>query len=92
MENSSLWQGVPNYLRELNEQLEENWLQTARFEFVRSVSFLVDGVAIMTATRTSLPDITRHVLLSLSRWKAATSICSKDIALVSELSMAEATP
>ncbi len=52
---NSLWQGVPNYLRELNEQLEENpRLQTARR--ICSGPFLLRGwAATATATRTSLP-------------------------------------
>ncbi|ONG15492.1 phosphoenolpyruvate carboxylase [Escherichia coli] len=65
---NSLWQGVPNYLRELNEQLEENLGYKLPVEFVpvRFTSWMGgdrDGNPNVTA------DITRHVLL-LSRWKA----------------------
>lgn len=87
---NSLWQGVPNYLRELNEQLEENLGYKLPVEFVpvRFTSWMGgdrDGNPNVTA------DITRHVLL-LSRWKA-TDLFLKDIqVLVSELSMVEATP
>lgn len=61
MENS-LWQGVPNYLRELNEQLEENLGYKLPVEFVpvRFTSWMGgdrDGNPNVTA------DITRHVLL-----------------------------
>lgn len=86
---NSLWQGVPNYLRELNEQLEENLGYKLPVEFVpvRFTSWMGgdrDGNPNVTA------DITRHVLL-LSRWKA-TDLFLKDIqVLVSELSMVEAT-
>lgn len=82
-------QGVPNYLRELNEQLEENLGYKLPVEFVpvRFTSWMGgdrDGNPNVTA------DITRHVLL-LSRWKA-TDLFLKDIqVLVSELSMVEAT-
>ncbi|PUL70939.1 phosphoenolpyruvate carboxylase [Salmonella enterica subsp. enterica serovar Dublin] len=87
---NSLWQGVPNYLRELNEQLEENLGYKLPVDFVpvRFTSWMGgdrDGNPNVTA------DITRHVLL-LSRWKA-TDLFLKDIhVLVSELSMVDATP
>lgn len=51
---NSLWQGVPNYLRELNEQLEENSATNCPSNLFRSV--LPRGWAVTaTATRTSLP-------------------------------------
>lgn len=87
---NSLWEGVPNYLRELNEQLEAhlNYKLPVDFVPVRFTSWMGgdrDGNPNVTA------DITRHVLL-LSRWKA-TDLFLKDIQfLVSELSMVEATP
>lgn len=90
MVENSLWQGVPNYLRELNEQLEENLGYKLPVDFVpvRFTSWMGgdrDGNPNVTA------DITRHVLL-LSRWKA-TDLFLKDIhVLVSELSMVDATP
>ncbi len=87
---NSLWEGVPNYLRELNEQLEENLGYRLPVDFVpvRFTSWMGgdrDGNPNVTA------EITRHVLL-LSRWKA-TDLFLKDIqVLISELSMVEATP
>lgn len=58
---NSLWQGVPNYLRELNEQLEENLGYKLPVDFVpvRFTSWMGgdrDGNPNVTA------DITRHVL------------------------------
>ncbi|MDU4170869.1 MAG: phosphoenolpyruvate carboxylase, partial [Citrobacter freundii] len=87
---NSLWEGVPNYLRELNEQLEEHLGYKLPVDFVpvRFTSWMGgdrDGNPNVTA------DITRHVLL-LSRWKA-TDLFLKDIQfLISELSMVDATP
>lgn len=86
---NSLWQGVPNYLRELNEQLEENLGYKLPVEFVpvRFTSWMGgdrDGNPNVTA------DITRHVLL-LSRWKATDPFLKDIQVLVSELSMVEAT-
>ena len=50
---NSLWQGVPNYLRELNEQLEENLGYNCPSNLFRYV--LPRGWAVTaTATRTSL--------------------------------------
>nr|WP_314267884.1 phosphoenolpyruvate carboxylase [uncultured Moellerella sp.] len=87
---NSLWEGVPAFLREFNEQLEESLGNSLPIEAnpVRFTSWMGgdrDGNPNVTA------DITRHVLL-LSRWKAA-ELFLKDIQiLVSELSMSEATP
>ena len=87
---NSLWEGVPNFLRELNEQLEDNLNYKLPVDFVpvRFTSWMGgdrDGNPNVTA------DITRHVLL-LSRWKA-TDLFLRDIqVLVSELSMVECTP
>ena len=39
---NSLWEGVPNYLRELNEQLEANLAISCRWTLSRCV-YLVDG-------------------------------------------------
>ena len=86
---NSLWEGVPAFLREFNEQLEESLGNSLPIEAnpVRFTSWMGgdrDGNPNVTA------DITRHVLL-LSRWKAA-ELFLKDIQiLVSELSMSEAT-
>jgi phosphoenolpyruvate carboxylase len=87
---NSLWEGVPAFLRELNEQLETSLDYKMPVEAVpvRFTSWMGgdrDGNPNVTA------DITRHVLL-LSRWKA-TDLFLRDIAvLVSELSMTECTP
>ncbi|NJD85872.1 phosphoenolpyruvate carboxylase, partial [Candidatus Erwinia dacicola] len=87
---NSLWEGVPNFLRELNEQVEESFGYQLPVDFV-PVQFTSwmggdrDGNPNVTA------DITRHVL-QLSHWKAA-DLFLRDIAvLVSELSMSECTP
>ncbi len=48
---NSLWQGVPNYLRELNEQLEENLGYKLPVDFV-PVRFTSGWAATETATRT----------------------------------------
>ena len=86
---NSLWEGVPNYLRELNEQLEDNLNYRLPVDFVpvRFTSWMGgdrDGNPNVTA------DITRHVLLR-SRWKA-TDLFLKDVQLlISELSMVECT-
>ncbi|MBU9845153.1 phosphoenolpyruvate carboxylase [Rahnella ecdela] len=87
---NSLWEGVPAFLRELNEQLETSLDYKMPVEAVpvRFTSWMGgdrDGNPNVTA------DITRHVLL-LSRWKA-TDLFLRDVAvLVSELSMTECTP
>ncbi len=87
---NSLWEGVPQYLRELNEQLEN----------VFGFSLPVDNVPVrftswMGGDRDGNPnvtaDITRRVLL-LSRWKAADLFLRDVQVLVSELSMTECTP
>lgn len=84
---NSLWDGVPNYLREFNDQLEKNLNYQLPVDFVpvRFTSWMGgdrDGNPNVTAS------ITREVLL-LSRWKA-TDLFLKDIQLlVSELSMVE---
>ncbi|MBJ3815232.1 phosphoenolpyruvate carboxylase [Shimwellia pseudoproteus] len=86
---NSLWDGVPNYLRELNDQLDEtlNYKLPVDFVPVRFTSWMGgdrDGNPNVTA------DVTRHVLL-LSRWKA-TDLFLKDIqVLISELSMVDCT-
>lgn len=87
---NSLWEGVPAFLREFNEQLEESIGAQLPVEAnpIRFTSWMGgdrDGNPNVTA------EVTRHVLL-LSRWKAA-DLFLKDIqVLVSELSMTEATP
>ncbi|PKE27728.1 phosphoenolpyruvate carboxylase [Rahnella sp. AA] len=87
---NSLWEGVPAFLRELNEQLETSLdykmpVESVPVRFTSWMGGDRDGNPNVTA------DITRHVLL-LSRWKA-TDLFLRDIAvLVSELSMTECTP
>ncbi|MDF7679377.1 phosphoenolpyruvate carboxylase [Enterobacteriaceae bacterium ESL0689] len=84
---NSLWQGVPDYLRVLNEQLEENLNYQLPVDFVpvRFTSWMGgdrDGNPNVTAR------VTREVLL-LGRWKAM-DLFLKDVQLlVSELSMVE---
>ncbi|PQQ43053.1 phosphoenolpyruvate carboxylase [Photorhabdus luminescens] len=90
MVENSLWEGVPAFLREFNEQLEESIDYSLPVEAVpiRFTSWMGgdrDGNPNVTA------EVTHHVLL-LSRWKAA-DLFLKDIqVLVSELSMSECTP
>ncbi|AUX74225.1 phosphoenolpyruvate carboxylase [Erwinia pyrifoliae] len=87
---NSLWEGVPQFLRELNEQVE------AAFGYTLPVDFVpVQFTSWMGGDRDGNPnvtaDITRHVM-QLSRWKA-TDLFLRDIAvLISELSMSECTP
>lgn len=86
---NSLWEGVPNFLRELDEQVE------ASFGYKLPVDFVpVKFTSWMGGDRDGNPnvtsEITRHVL-QLSRWKA-TDLFLRDIGvLVSELSMSECT-
>ncbi|WP_437614329.1 phosphoenolpyruvate carboxylase [Erwinia sp. V71] len=86
---NSLWEGVPNFLRELDEQVEASFGYKLPVDFVpvKFTSWMGgdrDGNPNVTST------ITRHVL-QLSRWKA-TDLFLRDIAvLVSELSMSECT-
>ncbi|WP_074012461.1 phosphoenolpyruvate carboxylase [Candidatus Sodalis sp. SoCistrobi] len=87
---NSLWDGVPRYLRELNEQLEDVFgykfpVENVPVTFTSWMGGDRDGNPNVTA------DITRRVLL-LSRWKAV-DLFMRDIqVLVSELSMGECTP
>lgn len=86
---NSLWKGVPDFLRELNEQLvaELDYQLPVDFVPVRFTSWMGgdrDGNPNVTA------DITRHVLL-LSRWKATDLFLNDIQILISELSMVTAT-
>lgn len=87
---NSLWQGVPAFIREFNEQLEESlhYCPDADYTPIRFSSWMGgdrDGNPYVTA------NVTRHVLL-LGRLKAA-QLFLKDIQiLVTELSMSPATP
>ncbi|WP_404273371.1 phosphoenolpyruvate carboxylase [Yersinia similis] len=87
---NSLWEGVPAFLREFNEQLENSLdyhlpVEAVPIRFTSWMGGDRDGNPNVTA------EITRHVLL-LSRWKA-TDLFLRDIqVLVSELSMSECTP
>lgn len=84
---NSLWEGVPAFLRELNQQVEETFGIQLPVDFVpiKFTSWMGgdrDGNPNVTAP------ITRHVM-QLSRWKAA-DLFLRDIGvLVSELSMSE---
>ena len=87
---NSLWEGVPAFLRELDEQLEGafGYRLPAQAVPVRFTSWMGgdrDGNPNVTA------EVTRHVLL-LSRWKAADLFLRDIQVLVSELSMSECTP
>ncbi|WP_413736584.1 phosphoenolpyruvate carboxylase [Sodalis sp. RH21] len=87
---NSLWEGVPQYLRELNEQLETVFgyklpVENVPVRFTSWMGGDRDGNPNVTA------DITRRVLL-LSRWKAADLFLRDIQVLVSELSMTECTP
>ncbi|PLR33676.1 phosphoenolpyruvate carboxylase [Chimaeribacter californicus] len=87
---NSLWEGVPAFLRELNEQLENSIdyrlpVDATPIRFTSWMGGDRDGNPNVTA------EITRRALL-LSRWKA-TDLFLRDIAvLVSELSMSDCTP
>lgn len=87
---NSLWDGVPRYLGELNEQLENVFgyklpVENVPVTFTSWMGGDRDGNPNVTA------NITRRVLL-LSRWKAV-DLFMRDIQiLVSELSMGECTP
>jgi len=87
---SSLWQGVPMFFREFNEQLEEalGYMDDIDHVPVRFTSWMGgdrDGNPNVTA------DVTRHVML-LGRQKAAVLFLNDIQTLVTELSMAPATP
>ncbi|WP_294912057.1 phosphoenolpyruvate carboxylase [Tatumella sp. UBA2305] len=82
---NSLWEGVPAFLRELNEQAEETFGIKLPVDFVP-----VKFTSWMGGDRDGNPNvtapITRHVI-QLSRWKAA-DLFLRDIGvLISELSM-----
>ncbi len=87
---NSLWEAVPAFLREFNEQLESSlgYSLPADAVPVRFTSWMGgdrDGNPNVTA------EITSHALL-LSRWKAADLFLHDIEMLVSELSMTECTP
>jgi len=87
---NSLWDGVAQFLRELNEQVEEAFGYTLPVDFVpvKFTSWMGgdrDGNPNVTAS------VTRHVL-QLSRWKAADLFLRDINVLISELSMSESTP
>ncbi|GAA0519160.1 phosphoenolpyruvate carboxylase [Tatumella terrea] len=86
---NSLWEGVPAFLRELNEQAEETFGITLPVDFVP-----VKFTSWMGGDRDGNPNVTapvtRHVI-QLSRWKAA-DLFLRDIGvLISELSMSVCT-
>ncbi|MFC0180361.1 phosphoenolpyruvate carboxylase [Thorsellia kenyensis] len=86
---NSLWEAVPEFLRELNEQVTASTdyrlpIDASPIKFTSWMGGDRDGNPNVTA------QVTRHVLL-LGRWKAA-DLFLKDIqVLISELSMNEAT-
>ncbi|ATA26165.1 phosphoenolpyruvate carboxylase [Brenneria goodwinii] len=87
---NSLWEGVPAFLRELDELLDKSFGYRLPVEAVpvRFTSWMGgdrDGNPNVTA------EVTRRVLL-LSRWKAADLFLQDIQFLVSELSMSECTP
>ncbi|EHD19662.1 MULTISPECIES: phosphoenolpyruvate carboxylase [Brenneria] len=87
---NSLWEGVPAFLRELDELLEKSFGYRLPVEAVpvRFTSWMGgdrDGNPNVTA------EVTRRVLL-LSRWKAADLFLQDIQTLVSELSMSACTP
>ncbi|TBL44174.1 phosphoenolpyruvate carboxylase, partial [Klebsiella oxytoca] len=87
---NSLWEGVPAFLREFNEQLEESIdynlpVESSPIRFTSWMGGDRDGNPNVTA------EITRLALL-LSRWKAADLFLNDIQVLVSELSMTESTP
>nr|MBA2817822.1 Phosphoenolpyruvate carboxylase [Candidatus Pantoea persica] len=84
---NSLWEGVPAFLRELNEQVEAAFGITLPVDFIPVIftSWMGgdrDGNPNVTAT------ITRHAM-QLSRWKAADLFLRNIGVLISELSMSE---
>lgn len=86
---SSLWEGVPAFLREFNEQLESalGYMTDIDRVPIRFTSWMGgdrDGNPNVTA------DVTRHVML-LGRLKAATLFLHDIQVLVTELSMSPAT-
>ncbi|ACS84008.1 phosphoenolpyruvate carboxylase [Musicola paradisiaca] len=87
---NSLWDGVPAFLRELDEQLENAFgfrlpVESVPVRFTSWMGGDRDGNPNVTS------EITRHVLL-LSRWKAADLFLRDIQVLVSELSMTQCTP
>lgn len=87
---NSLWEGVPAFLREFNEQLEHSLdyclpVDAVPIRFASWMGGDRDGNPYVTAA------ITRQVLL-LGRWKSA-DLFRRDVhVLISELSMSECTP
>lgn len=86
---NSLWEGVPAFLREFNEQLKDSIdyhlpVEASPVRFTSWMGGDRDGNPNVTA------EITRHALL-LSRWKAADLFLHDIQVLVSELSMTEST-
>nr|WP_310618118.1 phosphoenolpyruvate carboxylase [Pantoea cypripedii] len=84
---NSLWEGVPAFLRELNEQVEETFGMQLPVDFVP-----VQFTSWMGGDRDGNPNVTAKVTrqaMQLGRWKAA-DLFLRDIGvLISELSMSE---
>ncbi|MDA6076605.1 phosphoenolpyruvate carboxylase [Edwardsiella anguillarum] len=90
MVENSLWEGVPAFLREFNEQLEKSLGYQLPVEAVP-----VRFTAWMGGDRDGNPNVTAEVTrraLLLSRWKAAELFLRDVQVLVSELSMTVCTP
>lgn len=90
MVENSLWEGVPAFLREFNEQLEKSLgyqlpVEAVPVRFTARMGGDRDGNPNVTA------EVTRRALL-LSRWKAAELFLRDVQVLVSELSMTVCTP
>ncbi|MEG3126397.1 phosphoenolpyruvate carboxylase [Pantoea cypripedii] len=84
---NSLWEGVPAFLRELNEQVEETFGMQLPVDFVP-----IRFTSWMGGDRDGNPNVTAKVTrqaMQLGRWKAA-DLFLRDIGvLISELSMSE---
>lgn len=87
---NSLWEGVPAFLRELNEQVEQTFNLTLPVDFVP-----VKFTSWMGGDRDGNPNVTATITrqaIHLSRWKSA-DLFIKDLSmLISELSMSQCTP
>ncbi len=82
---NSLWEGVPAFLRELNEQVK------ATFDITLPVDFVpVKFTSWMGGDRDGNPNVTAPITrqaIRLSRWKAADLFIKDMTVLISELSM-----
>ncbi|WP_416411176.1 phosphoenolpyruvate carboxylase [Pantoea sp. App145] len=84
---NSLWEGVPAFLRELNEQVEETFGMQLPVDFVP-----VQFTSWMGGDRDGNPNVTASITrqaMQLGRWKAADLFLRDVGVLISELSMSE---